>query len=127
MAYDQWSITMDKDIEKLHAETAISRCLQEPLEVDDRAVLVKQLRNCESWAELASINYRNAQIRLAKGRKQHLLPTKFKGMTELDRTVGIEAATAEIQGLVDLYGDQLEILRNRIKLGSLILRYGAKA
>lgn len=99
----------------------LSILLEQPLDVHHPAVLREQLSDAEAWTERVSRKYRNQQNVLAQMRRQWLLPMDRATITELDRTVRLEAITKDVQLMVDLYGDQLDILRNRITLGIALL------
>lgn len=94
----------------------VSLMLSEPLDTDSFVNLQKQLARAEAWQGRVAFQYRNAERFLSVIKKQMLMP-KSREWTDMDRTIDLEARTADQQCTADLLKDYAEALQKRISLG----------
>jgi hypothetical protein len=94
----------------------VAALLAEPLDVDNFVNLQKQLARAEAWLGRVAFQYRNAARFLAIARRQLLMP-KSKDYTDMDRTINVEAMTADQQCSADMLKDYADALAKRLSLG----------
>ena len=100
--------------------TPVYKVLVEPLDSEDGDILREQLAVTEALIARIATLKRQASQALAVASEKNL-PPKSKEMTELDRKIKMESATASEAYVEGLLADYEKKLYNRVSLGQSIL------
>lgn len=108
-------------MEKIEQVAEVEALLAEALNVVSGSELVLQLSSAEAWSgRVANLVY-SAQEELHQMRNKYLVP-KAQGLTELDRTVMLDAAVADYEARYKYLDALQEAIRRRVMLGQSLLK-----
>lgn len=102
----------------------VAKILSTQINVDDMGEVRLQGAQAEAWQSRTSLKYRQSQRFLSQLRKQHLLPKTDRSLTDLERTISLEARTRDVQCETDILKDYSEQLSKRVLFCQSLLKSG---